>query len=86
MTPASYMYSMGNSHVFLDDNVSCHRSQMVVVQESETNEVWPPKSPDLNPIEHVLDFLEAKVNVTEILRELEGRIKEQQGRISAIDV
>ena len=42
-------------------------------------EVWPPQSPDLNPIEHVWDILQAKLEgyKPENLTELEERIKEE---------
>ena len=48
-------------------------------------EVWPPQSPDLNPIEHVWDILEAKLECYN-LREQEERIKEEWSIISANDV
>ena len=44
-------------------------------------EVWPPQSPDLNPIKHVWDILEAKLECykPKNSRELEERIKEETG-------
>ena len=51
-------------------------------------EVWPTQSPDLNPIEHVWDILEAKLECYKPnnLREQEERIKEEWSVISANDV
>ena len=49
-------------------------------------EVWPP---DLNPIEHVWDILEAKLECCKPnnLRELEGKkLKRSVIKISAIDI
>ena len=78
-----YMQSMGSSYVFMDDNTPCHRSQAVIrwlkSKGLKQMEVWPPQSPDLNPIEHVWDILEAKLECykPKNLRELEERIKEE---------
>ena len=49
-------------------------------------EVWPPQSPDLNPIDHVWDILEAKIECykPKNLRELEEIIKEEWSKVSAI--
>ena len=78
-----YMQSMGSSYVFMDDNTPCHRSQAVIrwlkSKGLKRMEVWPPQSPDLNPIEHVWDILEANLECykPKNLRELEERIKEE---------
>ena len=78
-----YMRSMGSNYIFMDDNAPCHRSKAVLNWMQSKNlkrmEVWPPQSPDLNPIEHVWDLLETKLDSykPKNLTELEQRIKEE---------
>jgi hypothetical protein len=50
----------------MDDNARPHMARVVneFLDEVGINRMeWPPRSPDLNPIEHVWDMIEKKVKV-----------------------
>ncbi|GFX77904.1 transposable element Tcb2 transposase [Trichonephila clavipes] len=80
--------SMGLQFLFMDDNAPCHRTvaaEQLLESEDIERMDWPVRSPDLNPIEHVWDFLgrrlAARTLPTVTIRELRFALQDEWAAI-----
>jgi hypothetical protein len=58
-------HALADRPMFMDDNARLHRGRIVqhlLQQEAAHTIPWPAMSPDMNPIEHVWDFIGRKIN------------------------
>jgi transposase len=58
-------HALADRPIFMDDNVRPHRARIVqhfLQQEDVQTIPWPVMLPDMNPIEHVWDFIGRKIN------------------------
>jgi hypothetical protein len=58
-------HALADRPMFMDDNARPHRSRIIqhfLQQEAVQTITWPAMSPDMNPIEHVWDFIGRKIN------------------------
>lgn len=58
-------HPLAHRPIFMDDNARPHRARIVqdyLQQEQIQRLPWPAMSPDMNPIEHVWDYLGRKLN------------------------
>ena len=61
-------HPLATSPVYMDDNARPHRSREVTAylqSEAVTFVPWPAMSPDLNPIEHIWDWLGHRIQARE---------------------
>jgi hypothetical protein len=57
--------------MFMDDNARPHRARIVqhVLQQKAVQTIsWPAMSPDMNPLEHVWDFIGRKINRLSLMK------------------
>jgi transposase len=58
-------HALVDRSMFMDDNARPHRARIVqyfLQQETVQTIIWPSMSPEMNPIEHVWDFIGQKIN------------------------
>ncbi|GFV00922.1 transposable element Tcb2 transposase [Trichonephila clavipes] len=76
--------AMGLQFLFMDDNAPCHRTvaaEQLLESEDIERMDWPTRSPDLNPIEYVWDFLGRRLAARTLppvtIRELRLALKDE---------
>ncbi|GFV06509.1 transposable element Tcb2 transposase [Trichonephila clavipes] len=72
--------AMGLQFLFMDDNAPCHRTvaaEQLLESEDIEHMDWPARSPDLNTIEHVWDFLGRRLAAPVTIRELRLALQDE---------
>ncbi|GFW60106.1 transposable element Tcb2 transposase [Trichonephila clavipes] len=81
--------AMGLQFLFMDGNAPCHRTvaaEQLLENEDIERMNWPARSPDLNPIEHVWDFLGRRLTARTLppvtIRELRLALQDEWAAMS----
>lgn len=88
-----FAQNFGNDFVLVDDNARPHRAGIVneiLNANGITRMIWPPKSPDCNPIEHVWSNLKLRLRQRadgfDNVQQLEQVIREEWERIPQLTI
>ena len=82
--PHSDNQPLATCPIFMDNNARPHRGRVVIALLRSETLPWPARSPDLNPIEHLWDYLYLRPSSgssSEKLQELEQALHEEKQRI-----
>ncbi|GFW46117.1 transposable element Tcb2 transposase [Trichonephila clavipes] len=84
--------AMGLQFLFMDDNAPCHRTvaaEQLLESEDIEGMDWPARSLDLNPIEHVWDFLGRRLAARALppvtIRELRLALQDEWAAMPQLD-
>ncbi len=91
LKPSIYLlYHQGASVIYQQDNAPCHKSRQTMAwfAENQFDEMdWPPRSPDLNPIEHIWSMIDQRISGIRFdsLAQLEEELVRQWNAITRSD-
>lgn len=88
-----YAPFIGDRFMFMDDNAAPHAARIVseYFEQVEIHRmIWPARSPDLNPIEHIWDMLKKRIRsravVPENVNDLRIALREEWENIPQTDI
>jgi hypothetical protein len=84
------LYNEGAKVIYQQDNAPCHKSRVSMAWFAENGvEVmdWPPRSPDLNPIEHIWSLIDQRISGIRFnsLTQLEEELARQWNNITTTE-
>jgi transposase len=86
-------YPLTTRPVYMDDNARPHRSRAITAylqSEAVTSVPWSAMSPDLKPIEHILDMvgrcIQAREPPVQIILQLEAALHREWQQLSQQDI